>query len=150
MIALPADLEARVRAHAEAAFPNECCGVLLGRATFGAEPLSDRREVTDLTEMANSKEAAEQYHRFVIEPADYLKAERDAARRGLDLLGFYHSHPEDVARPSEFDRAHALPNLSYIVVAVEDTGDGPKSTDLTSWELAQDRSRFLPEPTSLT
>jgi proteasome lid subunit RPN8/RPN11 len=147
MIALPGPVEARIRRHAEATFPNECCGVLLGRLSPGDAPYTDRRHVTDLIPVDNARAAEEQYHRFTIEPETYLQAELTAAQRGLDLLGFYHSHPEDIARPSDYDRERALPNLSYIVVAAEQTADGPRATDLTSWELTQDRSRFLPEPT---
>jgi proteasome lid subunit RPN8/RPN11 len=146
MISLPKTIEGHIRTEAERTFPNECCGVLLGHLTPGAEPYADLREVTDVIVIENSSDSQEQYHRFVIEPEDYLKAELTAARRGLDLLGFYHSHPEDVARPSEFDRVRALPNLSYIVVAAESGPDGPVATELTSWELSQDRTQFLPEP----
>jgi proteasome lid subunit RPN8/RPN11 len=145
VITLPGPLEARLRRHAEQAYPNECCGVLIGRLTPGDEPFTDRRDVTDLIEVENKREAEEQYHRFVIEPEDYLQAELTAARQGLDLLGFYHSHPEDVARPSEYDRLRALPNLSYLVVAVDQGPGGPESQALTSWELTADRGQFRPE-----
>jgi proteasome lid subunit RPN8/RPN11 len=148
VIVLPPSAEVRIRSAVEAAFPNECCGVLLGRVTFGDLPHSDRREVVDVVPIDNSHDAAEQFHRFTITPEQYLAAELDAARRGLDLLGFYHSHPEDLARPSEYDRLRALPNLSYIVVSAEATPTGPAAREVTSWELSEDRSQFLPEALS--
>src|SRR5271169_191898 len=78
---------------------------------------------------------------FSITPEDFRAAERAAAERGLDLLGWYHSHPDHPARPSEFDREHAWPWYSYVIVSV----DGGVPKDLTSWQLEDDRSKFQPE-----
>jgi proteasome lid subunit RPN8/RPN11 len=80
-------------------------------------------------------------NRFSITPEDFRAAERAAAERGLDLLGWYHSHPDHPARPSEFDREHAWPWYSYVIVSV----DGGVPKDLTSWQLEDDRSKFQPE-----
>lgn len=68
--------------------------------------------------------------------------EKDARARRLDVLGYYHSHPDHPARPSEYDRNHAWPWYSYVIVSVK-RGE-PKDT--TSWVLSDDRSRFDPEP----
>ena len=68
-------------------------------------------------------------------------AERMARERKLELVGWYHSHPDHPARPSEFDREHAWPWYSYIIVSVANREPG----DMTSWRLTDDRLTFLPE-----
>jgi proteasome lid subunit RPN8/RPN11 len=67
-----------------------------------------------------------------------MKAELAARKRGWEVLGFYHSHPDHPARPSDYDREYALPFYSYVIVAVE----RGKAAELTSWELAADRGQF--------
>ena len=89
----------------------------------------------------NARESEEQYHRFVITADDALRAERAALAEGVDVIGYYHSHPDHPAIPSEFDREHALPFYAYIIVAVAQRQAGA----LTSWRLTQDRLRFLQE-----
>ncbi|MDR1857494.1 MAG: M67 family metallopeptidase [Desulfovibrio sp.] len=135
MIALNEDVIAAVRAAGETAYPEECCGFLLGRL--------DARGRTAETALPaeNAWDEGDMRRRFKIDPDDYLRAERAAAAQGLDVTGFYHSHPDHPARPSDFDLAQALPCYSYVIVAVEDG----RATDLTSWELAADRSDFIPE-----
>ena len=63
------------------------------------------------------------------------------SQQGLELIGWYHSHPDHPARPSEFDREHAWPWYSYVIVSVA----AGQPQDMTSWRLADDRSHFLPE-----
>ena len=103
---LPLDIDPKalqaMTDHAEAAFPNECCGFF-----YGSEDGSVR-SVTTSTEVTNSKEG-DQRRRFAISDMDYLRAERHAAKEGLTLLGVYHSHPLHPAIPSEHDLAVALP-----------------------------------------
>ena len=79
--------------------------------------------------------------RFRVRPEDYRDAERRAAERGAELLGFYHSHPDHPARPSQYDLDHAWPFFSYIIVAVR----AGKPEAMTSWRLREDRSAFDPE-----
>ena len=124
-----------VRAHGEEAYPHECCGFLLGRGE------GDRKQVARVVRAANERSDSAE-NRYLISPEAYLRAEREASRAGLDIVGFYHSHPEAEARPSEFDRTHALPWCSYVIVSVK----GGKARELTSWVLSEDYSRFLPEP----
>ena len=134
MIALPGKPAAAIRAHARRAYPEECCGVLLGRdAGSGAN-------VEALVEIENAR-GEERERRFLVRPQDYLAAERAAAGRGLVLLGFYHSHPDHPARPSAFDLGHAWPNLHYLIVAVA----GGEPGEMTSWVLREDRTAFAPE-----
>ena len=132
-------LAERIRANAEAAYPHECCGALLG--TDG----DDSREVIDLTPLANRRDDSPR-NRFSITPEDVRAAEKAARERSLELLGWYHSHPDHPAAPSEYDREHAWPWYSYVIVAVEKR----QPRHMTSWRLADDRSRFAQEELALT
>jgi proteasome lid subunit RPN8/RPN11 len=120
-------VEAAIRAHAAEAYPHECCGALLGRPG----------EVTAVLPLPNTTEEGPR-RRFLVRPGDYAAAEREAARQGADLLGFYHSHPDHPARPSQYDLDHAWPFFSYIIVSVVAGEAGP----MTSWRLRDDRSTF--------
>jgi proteasome lid subunit RPN8/RPN11 len=141
MIELGPELEKAIRAEAERAYPNECCGILLGALETAAEPGSGRRRLERIIPIENSREEAEQYHRFEIQSEDLMRAEHAARKEGRDVLGFYHSHPDHPAEPSDFDREHALPFYSYIIVSV----DRGKAGNFSSWELALDRDKFLEE-----
>src|SRR5271156_5894351 len=99
---LPPILRQNIEQHGSAAFPNECCGMLLGRDVPGKG-----RMVEKLVNVPNDFPTVEQYHRFSIDPLLQLKTEKKAAAEGRLLLGFYHSHPDCPARPSEYDRQHA-------------------------------------------
>lgn len=123
-----------IRRHGEAEYPEECCGVLLGRVE------GEQRRVVAATALPNAR-TDERRRRFLIGAEDYRAAEREAGARGLELIGFYHSHPDHPARPSEYDREHALPWHSYVVLAV----DGGRAGACTSWILSSDRSAFEPE-----
>ena len=122
--------------HGARAYPNECCGALVGVA--GEE---GRKEVRALLALDNRREGEAARTRFLVTADDFRWAEKQAREQGLEIVGFYHSHPDHPARPSEFDREHALPWYSYIVVEV---GRGA-AQEVTSWVLAEDRSQFLPE-----
>ena len=135
MLLLAKKLEQQIRDHGAKDYPNECCGAMLGKD----EDVSVR-EVVALFPLINRRDDSPR-NRFSITPQDFRDAERAAAERGLDLLGWYHSHPDHPARPSEFDREHAWPWYSYIIVSV----DGGVPKDLTSWQLEDDRSKFQPE-----
>lgn len=136
MIRLPPIAWREVRAHAAAAYPNECCGALLGRLE------AEARDVSSVLPLDNQTDGPAARRRFLVTPDDYRRAEQTAARAGLDLLGFYHSHPDHHARPSEFDLDHALPWFSYLIVSVARGEPG----EMSSWILADDRSRFAAEP----
>lgn len=127
------DLIDAIRAHAEAAYPEECCGYLLG--TFDGHGCT----VSALFEAANR--SATPGRHFVLDPPSYLAASRAAEAQGLDVVGCYHSHPDHPARPSATDLAAAtFPGYRYVIVSV----DGGTAADLTAWSLAPDRSRFIP------
>ena len=126
-LALGSGIEDAIRAHAREAYPHECCGSLVGRD--GA--------VHATCALPNTTDEGPR-RRFLVRPDDYKAAESDARARGLDLLGFYHSHPDHPARPSQYDLDHAWPFFSYIIVAVR----GGVPEDMTSWRLKDDRSSF--------
>jgi proteasome lid subunit RPN8/RPN11 len=140
-----------IRQHGRADYPNECCGILLGDLD-GAQkkvrevvPLKNLRHdvarAQELLPLAEPGRESER-NRFLIDPLEQLRVEKDARARRLDVLGYYHSHPDHPARPSDYDRNHAWPWYSYVIVSVE-RGE-PK--DVTSWVLSDDRLRFDPEP----
>jgi proteasome lid subunit RPN8/RPN11 len=143
-----------IHSHGEREYPNECCGMLLGRAD------GDSKEVLEVVPLRNlrhdSVRAQEllplddpgresEKNRFLIDPLDQLRVEKDAIARGLEVLGYYHSHPDHPARPSNYDREHAWPWYSYIILSVE----RGRADEMTSWVLSEDRARFDPEPVNL-
>ncbi len=130
----PADLAA-IERHAAADYPEECCGFLLGRTE------GDRVLVSRVLAAGNERSES-RHNRFVIGPEVVLRAQRAARGEGLDVVGYYHSHPDHPARPSEFDREHAWPGLSYLIVGVA----GGRPSEVRSWRLADDRSGFSEEP----
>jgi proteasome lid subunit RPN8/RPN11 len=136
MLELKADAVRIIREEGERAYPNECCGFVLGRLWEDGG-----RKAEALIPIDNAREAEERYHRFKIEPEDFLKAEKEARTRNLDIIGFYHSHPDHPARPSDYDREQALPFYSYLIVTVE---RGVAGT-IRCWELAADRAAFTEE-----
>ncbi|MDR2162248.1 MAG: M67 family metallopeptidase [Desulfovibrio sp.] len=137
MIRMTRHLYLDMGAAGEAAYPDECCGILMG--TIDAE---DARTVTELRPMLNAREGGERRRRFRIDADDILRAERLAAGKGLDIIGFYHSHPDHPALPSNYDREYALPWYAYVIVAVA----GGRAEALSCWKLADNRSRFYREP----
>ena len=124
---ITAAVDEAIRAHGAETFPNECCGAL-----YGVNGV-----VTDTFALANVTEEGPR-RRFRISDKDYMKTERRASELGAELLGFYHSHPDHPARPSQYDLDHALPTFSYIIVSVR----GGTPEDMTSWRLRDDRSAF--------
>ena len=116
-----------IRAHGTETYPNECCGALYGREGV----------VTETYALPNTTEEGPR-RRFLVRPQDYRDAEKRATELKVDLLGFYHSHPDHPARPSQYDLDHAWPFFSYIIVAVR----AGTSEDMTSWRLREDRSAF--------
>lgn len=124
-----------IRRHGESSYPGECCGFLLGTGD------GDDKRVTRVMRAENRRNDAAR-NRYLITPEDYLAAELEAQRAGLEIVGFYHSHPDAGSRPSEFDRKHALPWCSYVILSVREG----QAEVMSSWVLAEDRSRFEEEP----
>jgi proteasome lid subunit RPN8/RPN11 len=116
-----------IRRHGEETFPHECCGALVG---------SDGR-VSAAIALPNTTEEGPR-RRFLVRPTDYRLAEGRAAELGGELLGFYHSHPDHPARPSQFDLDHAWPTFAYVIVSVQ----AGTAREMTVWFLREDRSTF--------
>lgn len=134
MLILNNEIAQGIRACGARDYPNETCGAMLG--VDGA----DAREVRALFPLVNRRDDSPR-NRFSITAEDFRAAERAAKEQGLELLGWYHSHPDHPARPSEYDREHAWPWYSYVIVSVANG----EPRDMTSWQLADDRSHFVPE-----
>jgi proteasome lid subunit RPN8/RPN11 len=139
-LSIPPGLQRAIHAHGEAAYPNEGAGLLLGEAADGQKTL------VDIMPLANEWDAGEQYHRYLITPADMLRGETEAARRGLDVIGIFHSHPDHVAEPSVMDREWALPWFSYVITSVRQA----KAEVSRAWLLRDDRTAFDEEPIQVT
>jgi proteasome lid subunit RPN8/RPN11 len=125
-----------ITAHAEADYPHECGGLLLGHLENGNGKL-----VVETLPMENTADVETRHDRVLIDPRAVMRAERYAREKGLDVIGYYHSHPDDEAVPSQFDLDHALPVWSYIIVSVLDK----KAVNWNSWEMEDDRSKFNQE-----
>ena len=116
-----------IRRHGEDTYPHECCGALVGR----------EGRVAAAVALPNTTEEGPR-RRFLVRPSDYLLAERRARELGGELLGFYHSHPDHPARPSQYDLDHAWPTFAYVIVSVVSRA----ARDVTVWWLTEDRSTF--------
>jgi proteasome lid subunit RPN8/RPN11 len=136
MIQLSQQHSDQIRAYGEQEYPNECCGLLIGRFAK-----SGIKTVVEVQAISNARETDAKRNRFLIHPEELMRGERYAAKKGLDVIGFYHSHPDHPAVPSQYDLEHAWPVYSYLVLAVR-TG---RSQDLRSWELQADRTVFNEE-----
>jgi len=118
---------AAIRRHGTETYPDECCGALIGRdglvhGTFALPNVTDEGP----------------RRRFRVSPDDYRASERRATESGAELLGFYHSHPDHPAKPSQYDLDHAWPSFSYVILSVRN-GD---PAEITSWRLREDRAAF--------
>jgi len=125
-----------MRAHGERDYPFECCGLMLGQFDNNS-----RKTVVETYPISNAREEEAKRNRFLIRPEELVRGEKYAREKNLEVVGFYHSHPDDRAVPSQYDLEHAWPTYSYIVVSVKQAS----AVDLRSWEMESDRSRFNEE-----
>lgn len=131
---------AAVGAHLCRVYPEEGCGLLLGCERDGA------REVREVVALENVRPDSRE-SRYAIDPERFLAAEKRARDAGLDVVGFFHSHPDRPAEPSRFDLERAWPYYSYLIASVS----RGRVVEMRSWRLAEDGSRFelerlLPDP----
>jgi len=133
-IRLSSSVVAAIRRHGAATYPYECCGALIGSETAAGVDVVDTRELVNVTDEGPRR-------RFLVSAEDYRESESYARRAGADLVGFYHSHPDHPAQPSQYDLDHAWPNFSYVIVSVR----SGRPEELRSWRLQSDRSSFLEE-----
>ena len=132
---LSPEIAAQIRSHGAETYPHECCGALLGR-----EVADDLRQIVALFPLVNRRDDSPR-NRFSVTSDDVRDAEKAARQQGVDVLGWYHSHPDHPAKPSQYDQDHAWPWYSYVIVSVANG----EPQNMTSWRLADDRSQFTPE-----
>jgi proteasome lid subunit RPN8/RPN11 len=137
-IELNHDHRRAIEAHGEQTYPHECCGLMLGRVLNGTKVVEEVKPV------ANAR-LDSQRNRYLIPPDEVVKGDRYARERGLDIVGFYHSHPDVAARPSGYDQDHAWPWYSYVIVSVKEG----RAAEMHSWVLRDDRSRFDQEEVTM-
>lgn len=138
-ITISSTLLQEIHAHGESAYPDEGAGLLLGTIR------SQGKVVTEILTLENARAASARHNRYLLTTEDYMHGENEAARRGLDVLGVFHSHPDHPNQPSDFDRDWAMPWFSYIITSVH----AGQATASRSWRLAEDRSRFFEETLSV-
>lgn len=116
----------QMRGFAEAAYPYEGCGVLVGAS----------RSATEVTEVVQGHNLVvdRRHDRYELDPGDIVAAERSAQARGEEVVGFYHTHPDHPARPSQFDTDRAWPGYHYVVIAVADG----RLRHATAWRLQEE------------
>ncbi len=141
MLTFTSTQQAQLRAHLEAGYPNEACGILLGELDLTA----NLRVVREVVPVANvwigdpaAKAAHSQRDRYTISPEDVARADRHASKLGWDIIGFFHSHPDSTNAPSETDREWAWPVVSFVIATVE----RGTMTHFGAWLLRDDRSAF--------
>jgi proteasome lid subunit RPN8/RPN11 len=124
---LPAPVEAAIVAHARQDRPAECCGLLLGTA----------QQILDAVPTQNA--AVDPARRYLVEPREYFQVIRDARRRGLHVIGGYHSHPHSSAIPSATDRAEGFAHFIFVIV-----GLAVEPPEVTAWTWANGNFTALP------
>ena len=161
MLRMTAQHQQTLYHHAQQVYPEECCGILIGCVTAAGDPRLlveviptrnawDAIAATEMAERTQSPTNAgaefERSRRYWIDPKDLFDAQRYA--RTLthpdgppDIIGFYHSHPDHPAVPSECDRACAWSTYSYVILSIQQGNPA----DLQSWRL-NDQRQFQPEP----
>lgn len=147
-LALTPELKRRVEEAAEKAFPEECCGFLIGALPPGFERPGRRVVVDEARALPNGWEAGAltKTTRYQIDPKAFLSVERELEGTGKAVVGLYHSHPGVPAWPSPFDLERAWPCYSYWIVCVREG----RARESRSWQRSDDGASFLEEPIELS
>ena len=122
--------------HATSTYPEECCGLLLGKRGDGATKIANVSERMD-----NVFQKEERFHRYAIDATKFIDTENKAKGMNQEIIGIYHSHPDSPAKPSSYDTSRAWPGFSYVVIQVNNS----EAIETTSWILNQDKKEFVPE-----
>ena len=122
---------------AKKSYPNECCGLLIGMNTSEKKVVEVRPAQNWNTERSHD--------RYVIERKEFEKIDKEAVKKGFQIIGVYHSHPDHPAIPSAYDTEHACSWFSYIIVAVEKG----ETTDIKSWIFNEEKKQFEEEKISV-
>ena len=134
MLRMPRSVMDEMRQYLEQGYPNEACGALLGRAEDGVH------EVTEFRGMRNTVEDRP-WDRYALDPLEQLRVQKEVEAKGLEIIGFAHSHPDHPPIPSRFDADHAWSFYSYLVASVQKG----KFAEARSWRL-DDGGGFREEP----
>lgn len=134
MIRLQARHQREIAAHGEETYPHECCGFLLGVEEEGVKVVREVRRAP------NARDDSPQ-NRYLIPPEAILNAEKACRQAGMEILGFYHSHPDVPARPSQFDRDQAWPWYSYLILSVR----AGVAEELSAWVVREEEEPFTAE-----
>jgi proteasome lid subunit RPN8/RPN11 len=134
-LVVPLTILNNIHVHGEASYPEEGAGFLLGHDN------GEYREVCKIFPIQNAREDSARHNRYLITPQDLIRAEAEADRNLMTVLGVFHSHPDHPNMPSEFDREWALPWFSYLITSVHQG----KETGSRSWRLMEDRQGFIEE-----
>ena len=132
----------KVAREAEKAFPEECCGFLIGPVPAGFEKPGRTVSVLETRALPNGWESASRTHRYQIDPKVFASVESELSGTGKDIVGFYHSHPSVPAWPSPFDLERAWPCYSYWIVSVREG----RADSSRSWMRSEDGKSFSEEP----
>jgi len=130
-VLLAPDARATIERHAAETYPHECCGALYGEPAAGGFTVAEALPLPNTTSEGPRR-------RFLIQPSDYRAAEAHAKTSKRAFIGFYHSHPDHPARPSQHDLDHAWPNMLYTITSVREG----RVDVTTAWQLRDDRSQF--------
>ena len=131
MLLIPTNIRTEIEAHAEQGYPHEVVGILAGNSTVNT--------VQVLRSLVN--ERGDTHNRYQVSALALYRATQALESEGWDILGYYHSHPDHPSRYSDYDREHALPNLSYVIVSIQ---NGTADT-IQSWRLSEDRASMIEE-----
>jgi len=126
-----------IQAHGAEGYPNEICGIMLG-------PQGDH-EVTEVRRARNII-VERSRDRYEIDPLDHIRIQREADDAGLDIVGYYHSHPDHPARASVFDTERAWAGYVYVIVSIE----SGKPVDANAFAAERDGGPFHPEPLEIS
>ncbi len=132
MLGIDNDKVRYIKDLAKKSYPNECCGLLIGINT------SEKR-IVDVRPTQNWN-VERSHDRYVIDRREFEKIDKEAVKKGFQIIGVYHSHPDHPAIPSEYDSEHACSWFSYIIVAVEKG----ETTDIKSW-VFNDKEKLFEE-----
>ena len=136
-IEIPKAVLQAIQDHAREAYPEECCGFLIGHSSAPRRVVESRRARNVATENRS--------RRYMVDPLELLRVDDDVRKKNLDLIGIYHSHPDHPAAPSEYDRSRAASWLSYVIASIVD--QHPK--DVTAWQFDEAPDRSDPKRLSI-
>jgi proteasome lid subunit RPN8/RPN11 len=131
-----------LRAHGEETYPHECCGVLLGKAN------PEDNQVCEIVRAGNTRTDSA-HNRYNIAPEDLIRIQRQSRKKGLEIIGFYHSHPDHPAQwsPTDFAEAHWI-GCSYVITSIAQSKAAITNSFLLTGTNEEDK-KFLDEPVEI-